>query len=258
MMKAIELRNRFALRERVAERGEEMRAVEIAGELVVARQEGEALLALVALVDDPEHAMGERRPAALAGVPAADILDPQPPVRAAAAGVERVLHLVGDAVAAIRAGRVEHGVVPAGQIARIEERRKAASARDRLERSDLEDVEDVGTPADAYRRRSTTRRPPRRRRSGYRAHPVAIERVHDAWGRAGSAASDPSMARSTRFCPTIASADARITRRPVCRGVLRKARWPSAAIARVCGEKVSAFVNRALARGYVGPDACQS
>ena len=138
----------LGMRDRVAKGGKEMRTVEIAGELVITRQEGETLVALVALVDDPEHPMGEHRPAALAGVPAPDILDPQPLVGTVAAGVERVLHLIGDTVAAIRAGRIEHGVVPAGQVARIEERGKAATGRDRLERCDLDDVEDVGAPAD--------------------------------------------------------------------------------------------------------------
>ncbi len=62
--------------ERVAERVEEVRAVEIAGQLVEAGQEREALLALIALVDDAEHTVGPRRALALAAVPAADILDP--------------------------------------------------------------------------------------------------------------------------------------------------------------------------------------
>ena len=53
----------LGLGDRLAQHGQQMGAVEEAGELVVARQEGAALLALGPLVDDAHDAARPRRPA---------------------------------------------------------------------------------------------------------------------------------------------------------------------------------------------------
>ena len=87
----------IALLDRGRQRLDEMDAVQAAGQLVVTRQEGEPLLPLVPLVDDADDAMRPHRPPVRPGVPAAEILDPQPLAVMRALGMERVL----DAVAAV-------------------------------------------------------------------------------------------------------------------------------------------------------------
>ena len=78
IMKAIAVRIADRVGERLAERRQQMLPVEIAGEFVVARQERQPLLALVALVDDAHDAARPRRTLAAIGVPATDVFDDQP------------------------------------------------------------------------------------------------------------------------------------------------------------------------------------
>ena len=151
--------------ERLAERRQQVLAIEVAGEFVVARKEGEPLLALVTIVDDAhdaERAQGEmqgvetvgdaaraRRPSAVVGVPAPGVLDDQPPLAPRAVGKQRVLDLVGNARPLVTGRAVEDGIVTAGQIGGIEKTRIAVPAGDTLSRLEAKDVGNVGAPADA-------------------------------------------------------------------------------------------------------------
>jgi len=69
-------------------------AVHLAGERIEAREIGQPLLALMALVDHAHHAVRADRPAVAAAEPAPGVLDPE---LALAAGIERILQLVGNA-----------------------------------------------------------------------------------------------------------------------------------------------------------------
>ena len=83
--------------ERLAESGDQMATIEEAGQFVVARQEGAALLALGAFVDHPHHAAGADRPPGVAGIPASRILEDDAAARAVGPRIEGVLNLVEDA-----------------------------------------------------------------------------------------------------------------------------------------------------------------
>jgi len=74
-------------------------AVDLAGESIDARELGEMLFALVAVIDDADEADGALRRAVIVGEPAAGILDPK--LGRARNGAQRILGLIGDAAAAI-------------------------------------------------------------------------------------------------------------------------------------------------------------
>ncbi len=107
----------------------QMPAIDLAGERIEAREIGELLLVLVAIVDDADEAMRAQRLAVLVGEPAAGILDPE--LRRARAHAQRILDLIGDAAAAVGFLRMENRVEARLRIAGIEQIGKGAAGRDR-------------------------------------------------------------------------------------------------------------------------------
>ena len=78
-------------------------AVHLAGERIEARELGELLFALVALVDDADDAVGALRRAVVVGEPAAGILDPD--LGGSRRSAQRIFHLIGDAGAVVALAR---------------------------------------------------------------------------------------------------------------------------------------------------------
>ena len=76
-MKAQEVRKRADLLDGFGQRGDQMGAVEFAGQRIVPRQLHQLLVAGVALIVDADDALRARRPAVGTGEPAAGLLDPE-------------------------------------------------------------------------------------------------------------------------------------------------------------------------------------
>ena len=116
-----------------------MGAVEAAGELVVTREEGEAFFPFVPLVDDPDHAVGPDRPPVRPGIPAAEILDPEPLALMRALRMEGILDAVVTVPVICRG--LEYGIVPALGMLGVEEfaerRRRSRCGRPRRRRARL-------------------------------------------------------------------------------------------------------------------------
>ena len=102
-MKAHWLRKRTASSIDLGERSDQMRAIEFAGQRVVARQFDKLLVAGVALVVDPHNALDAHRSAVGAGKPAAGLLDPLH--GCGRIGPHPVFDAVGRALAALGGGR---------------------------------------------------------------------------------------------------------------------------------------------------------
>ena len=92
----------------LGQRGDQMGAVEFAGQRIVPRQFHELLVAGVALVVDADDALRARRPAVGAGKPAAGFLDPDH--RRGGRGPHAIFDPVGDAFAAARRRRMAERV----------------------------------------------------------------------------------------------------------------------------------------------------
>jgi len=104
-------------------------AVDLAGESIDARELGEMLFALVAVIDDADEADGALRRAVIVGEPAAGILDPK--LGRARTGAQRLLGLIGDAAAAIGFLRLEDHIEAGLAVVGVEQIGVSTARRDR-------------------------------------------------------------------------------------------------------------------------------
>src|SRR5262245_64555662 len=106
-----------------------MPAIDLPGQRIEARQIGEPLLALVALVDDPQHTVRPQRASVRAREPAADVLDPQ---HRCIRQSQSILQLIGHTASLIDYARVAHGVGTRSPAAGLDALRTASPRSDCL------------------------------------------------------------------------------------------------------------------------------